>query len=146
MSSSKWQANLTSRSVRWGVALLAAAFAAELLVGFRLGETAGSLAEAVMALSLVAAGVLVFAQLGRSRKFVAAGLAFASVMILWGLNAAFSTSLDVAYGGEYGWSQTRVAVLAWLVGPVIASVTAILTFGFAYFRKSEKQIARSISP
>jgi len=88
-----------------------------------------------MAVALIAASVLIFSQLGRSRRFIAAIAAFCLVVFLWALNASFSTSLDVTYGGSYGWSGTRVMVLTVFVGPIIGSVAATLTFVCAHWAR-----------
>lgn len=116
----------------WAITILVLAVVVEAIAGFGLGEAEGGLAEAGVAAALVAASVLIGAQFGRSRRLLAALAAFASVLILWGLNASFSTSLDVAHGGAYGWSATRVMVLTVFVGPVISLVAAVLTFAFAH--------------
>lgn len=129
--------------VALALAILVVALATEWLLGFRLGEAAGNLAELVMAIALIAAATMVFAPLGRSRRILASVLAFSSVVLLWAINAKFSTSLDVAYGGGYGWSGTRVAVLAVLVGPVIGLAAAILTFGLAHLRVFNRQPSTS---
>jgi predicted Co/Zn/Cd cation transporter (cation efflux family) len=114
------------------LAILALAVVVEATAGFRLGEAQGSIAELGVAVALITASVLIFAQFGRSRRLLASSAAFASVVILWALNASFSTSLDVAHGGAYGWSGTRVMVLTLFVGPIIGFVAALLTFGFSH--------------
>ena len=110
---------------------VAVAFASELAVGFRLGETTGNLAEAGMAVALVGAAAVIFSRLGPLRRVLAALLAFVLVSAFWALNAQFSTSLDVAYGGAYGWSGIRVAVLTVVVGPILGLIAGILTFCLA---------------
>ncbi|WP_404413910.1 hypothetical protein [Brevundimonas vesicularis] len=122
------------RLAAFAVGIVASALAIELFLGFRVNEAAGNLAELIMGVSLIAAAILVLAPLGRSRRLVAALSAFVSVVLLWAINAKFSTSLDVAYGGAYAWSGTRVGVLALLVGPVLGFVAAILTLAFARLR------------
>jgi len=132
MNNASKRGGLRTNATAVAVVILVLAVVVEAIAGFRLGEAEGSLAEAGVAAALVAASVLVFAQLGRSRRLLAALAAFGSVVILWGLNASFSTSLDVAHGGAYGWSGTRVLVLTLFVGPIIGLVAGILTFAFAH--------------
>ncbi|MES2860820.1 MAG: hypothetical protein V4701_05075 [Pseudomonadota bacterium] len=126
------QSGLRTNPTAVAILIVVLAVAVEAIAGFRLGEAAGSVAEAGMAAALVGASVLVFAQLGTSKRLLAALAAFGSVVILWGFNASFSTSLDVAHGGAYGWSGTRVMVLMLFVGPIIGLIAAILTFAFAH--------------
>lgn len=135
-----------SLNARWSIVLapaamliLAAALANEWFYGFRLGETAGNRSENLMEFTLVAAAVMVFAPLGRSRRLLAPLLAFLSVVTLVALNARFTTSLDVAYGGAYGWSGTRVFLTAAVVGPIYGVAGAILTFGFAHLSLFNRQ-------
>lgn len=112
--------------------LLAIALVAELILGFRLGEAEGNLTEALMGLALIVAAVITLAPLGRSRRFLASAAAFVAVVLLWSINARFSTSLDVAYGGAYPWSGTRVFALTVVAGPIVGLMAALLTFGFAH--------------
>jgi predicted Co/Zn/Cd cation transporter (cation efflux family) len=132
MNSASGHGGLRASVTALAVAILALAVVIEATAGFRLGEAQGRIAELGVALAMIAASVLIFAQLGRSRRLLAALAAFGSVVIFWALNASFSTSLDVAHGGAYGWSGTRVMVLTLFVGPIIGFVAAILTFGFSH--------------
>lgn len=132
MNDAPKQGGLRTSAIVVAIVILVLAVGVEANAGFRLGEAEGSLAEAGVAAALIAASVLVFAQLGRSRRLLATLAGFCSVVILWGLNASFSTSLDVAHGGAYGWSGTRVMVLTLFVGPIIGLVAGILTFAFAH--------------
>ena len=132
MNNVSTQGGLPTNATAVAMVILALAVVVEAIAGFRLGEAEGSLAEAGVAAALVAASVLIFAQLGRSGRFLAGVAAFGSVVILWGLNASFSTSLDVVHGGAYGWSGTRVMVLTLFVGPIIGLAAGILTFAFAH--------------
>lgn len=132
MNGASHQGGLRTNATAVAIVILVLAVVVEATAGFRLGEAEGSLAEVGVAAALVAASVLICAQFGRSRRLLAAFAAFAFVVIVWGLNASFSTSLDVAHGGAYGWSGTRVMLLTLFVGPIIGVVAAILTFAFAH--------------
>lgn len=132
MNSASGHSGFRTNATALAVAILALAFVIEATAGFRLGEVQGSIAELGVAIAMIAASVLIFAQFGRSRRLISALAAFGSVVILWAVNAAFSTSLDVAHGGAYRWSGTRVMVLTLFVGPIIGFVAAILTFGFSH--------------
>lgn len=125
-------AGLRTNATALAIVVLAFAVVVEVTAGFRLGPAQGRLAELGVAAALIAASVLIFAQFGRSRRLLASAAALGSVVILWALNASFSTSLDVAHGGAYGWSGTRVMVLTLFFGPVIGLIAAILTFAFAH--------------
>lgn len=120
------------RLAAFSLGIIASALAIELFLGFRVNEALGNLAELIMGASLIAAAILAFAPFGRSRRLAAGLSAFVSVVLFWAINAKFTTSLDVVYGGAYGWSGTRVAVLSLIIGPVIGFVAAILTFAFAH--------------
>ncbi len=121
------------RQAAFALLILVVALANEWFLGFRLDNAAGRSAELFMAIALIASATIVFAPLGRPRRILAAVLAFVSVVLLWVINAKFSIKLDVAFGGEYGWSGTK---FAWMVvlGPVFGLVAMILTFGFAHLR------------
>lgn len=123
---------LRSNATALAAVILTLAIAIEVTAGFRLGDAQGRRAELGVAAALIAASALIFAQFGRSRRLLAAIASFGSVVVLWALNARFSTALDIEHGGAYGWSGTRVTVLTLIVGPVMGLIAATLTFAFAH--------------
>lgn len=110
------------------IALVVLALLIQWAFGFRFGETAGTVTE-ILALVLIGGGALVLlAPLGARRAASAAVVAF--MLMLWAvyLNGRFSTGLDVQFGGEYAWSNTRIAVIMLFVAPVVALITAVVVY------------------
>ena len=107
-------------------ALLGAAVYYQASCGFRLGEAAGARADSVMAIAIMLASVILLSSVARRRKFLAGGVAFAATFVLWGMSVRYSTSLDIRYGGAYGWAGERIAVITWIGGPVLSAISSML--------------------
>ncbi|MGA0605592.1 hypothetical protein ACO2Q0_06285 [Phenylobacterium sp. VNQ135] len=104
--------------------LLGGALTYQIFFGFRVGEDAGERAELIVASALVLAMPAAFYGLAKRRTWAAMALAFCSAFILWQADVRFSTGLDAQYGGAYGWTSERIAVLSWLLGLPVAGVAA----------------------
>ncbi|GAA0640398.1 hypothetical protein [Brevundimonas lenta] len=119
-------------SVVAGLTLPTVALINVLLAGFKVNEAAGQAADAFMAITLIVGSALILAPAGRRRRLLAALAAAILLFTLWSLHARLSTTLDVRFGGAYGWSGTRTMVMTLIEGPVLAVLAAALTFGLAH--------------
>ncbi len=96
-----------------------------------------------MGVAVVLASTIVVGPLARKRVGLAASVAFLSTFILWAINTRYSTSLDVRYGGAYGWTGERIAVLTWLVGPVLGVVSSLLVIAIRLLSKLRSFVRKS---
>lgn len=122
----------------WKIITLAAVISAvsicaEWMIGFRLGDEQGRLIELLAIPAFAVSAWLLFAPLGRERRWLAGGATF---VVLFGVlfwNAHFTTMLDERFGGAYGWSGVRVLVMAFFIGPVVALIAGVAVGLSAHF-------------
>lgn len=118
----------------WAIASVVISIIVEIILGYRISESAGWFAEMFSMVAFFIASLLFFSPRGHDKPLMVTTLSFVFMIIYGFVHAHFTTSMDVIYGGAYEWSETRMMILTAVVYPAIAIFTAIGVFIAAKFK------------